>query len=188
MSGARAEGGVRAPRCPPVIVVMGVTGAGKTTVGRALAESLGRAFVDADDFHPAASVEKMRRGTPLTDADRAPWLAALAAVVARHLADGEPAVLACSALKRAYRDALRPPAAAPDAVAFVHLEVSPAVAARRLAQRLGHFMPEALVASQFATLEPLSEALEAAVVVDGTLPVAEVVGRVRNALGCRSRG
>lgn len=166
--------------CPPILVVLGVAGAGKTTVGLALAAALGRAFYDADDYHPPANVDVMRRGVPLTDADRAPWLAALRALLVRCLAEGTPAVLACSALRTAYRAALVPPNARAGDVAFVYLDVTPAVAAARVAARAGHFMPAALVASQFAALEVPSDAVR----VDAALPVADEVARVRRTLGC----
>lgn len=164
---------------PLVIVVMGVAGAGKTTVGRALAESLGWPFHDADDLHPAANVEKMRAGIPLGDADRVPWLAALHELVARLVASGRPGVLACSALRQSYRDALRPVGAPRRAIAFVHLEVVPSVAEQRLATRRGHYMHASLVASQFATLEEPRDALR----LDGELPVPELVSLARRALG-----
>lgn len=165
--------------CPVVLVVMGVAGAGKTTVGRALASALAWEFHDADDFHTAASVARMRRGTPLTDADRAPWLAALGAFVAARVAAGAPAVLACSALREHYRAALVPDGAEA-AVAFVLLDIVPALARARLRSRRGHFMPPSLVASQFRALEPPATALR----VDAALPVPEIVARVRGAFGC----
>jgi gluconokinase len=161
-----------------VIVVMGIAGAGKTTVGRALAESLGCTFHDADDFHPAANVEKMRSGLPLDDADRAPWLATLHDLIARLVANGQPGVLACSALKQSYREALLPHDASRDAVTFVFLDVAPSVAERRLAGRRGHYMQASLVASQIATLETPRDAL----CLDGELPVPELVSRIRRAL------
>jgi gluconokinase len=161
-AGARPPAG-----CPGVIVVMGVAGAGKTTVGRALAASLGRAFHDADDFHPAANVARMRAGIALTDADRAPWLDALRALVARCLTDGTPAVLACSALREAYRSAL-----------------VPVGAERRLAARANHYMPASLLDSQFATLEAPTELSRAALRVDAEWPVDAVVAEVRQAFGC----
>ena len=158
---------------------MGVAGAGKTAVGRALADSLGWSFHDADDFHSRANVAKMRAGTPLTDTDRAPWLATLHALIADHLASGAPMVLACSALRAAYREALRPGGAADARVAFVQLDVPPEVAERRLAARSGHYMPASLVASQFATLEPPRDALR----LDATRPVAELVQQIVDAFG-----
>jgi gluconokinase len=128
------------------LVVMGVSGCGKTTLGRALAERLGAAFVDADDLHPVANVAKMAAGQPLTDADRWPWLD----LVAQALRDRAPVVVACSALRRAYRDRLR---RAGD-VRFLHLAAPQEVIAGRLAARQGHFMPPGLLTSQYATLEP----------------------------------
>ena len=133
------------------IVVMGVSGAGKSTVGTLLAERLGWPFEDGDAFHPPQNVEKMRAGTPLTDEDRWPWLAAIAARIARARAEGTGVVIACSALKRAYRDVLRDGQAD---VRFLHLTGEPAVIMARQAARQGHYMPASLVASQFAALEP----------------------------------
>jgi len=149
------------------VVVMGATGVGKTTVGLALAERLGAPFLDADDLHPAAHVEKMRRGEPLTDDDRWPWLDAVGAWLAAH-PDG---VAACSALRRAYRDRLR--AAASD-LRFLHLVGGAEVLDARLERRTGHFMPASLVASQLDALEPL-EPDEAGLAIDCTLPVDAIV-------------
>ena len=128
---------------------MGVSGAGKSAVGAALAAALGVPFVDGDDLHPEANVARMAAGISLTDADRAPWLERVGAALA---AAPDGLVVACSALKRAYRDAIR--IAVPDA-AFVHLAGSSALLRRRLDARAGHFMPTALLDSQLATLEPL---------------------------------
>lgn len=133
------------------IVVMGVSGCGKSTVGALLAERLGWPFEDGDSFHPPANVEKMRAGTPLTDEDRWPWLAAIAARIASAREGGEGVVVACSALKRSYRDALRDGHAD---IRFLHLTGEPALIMARQAARQGHYMPASLVASQFATLEP----------------------------------
>ncbi|SEP86910.1 gluconokinase [Arthrobacter sp. OV608] len=143
----------------PVIVVMGVCGAGKSTVGAALAERLGAAFVDSDSLHPQANVEKMAAGTPLTDEDRWPWLDLVGAELASDHADG--IVVACSALKRDYRDAIR--AKAPSAL-FVQLQVELPLLQERVAKRPGHFMPASLLTSQLETLEPL-EADEAGLTV-----------------------
>jgi gluconokinase len=165
------------------IVVMGVAGAGKTVVGRALADSLGWTFVDADDFHSPANVERMRRGIALTDADRAPWLAELRRLIARRLAERRPVVLACSALRRGYREELAAGAPERDMVRFVYLDVSPALAARRLERRRGHFMPGALIDSQFAALEEPDDALR----IDGALPVEEIVMRVVRGLDDSAR-
>jgi gluconokinase len=131
------------------IVIMGVSGAGKSTVGGLIAERLGLSFRDADDFHPPANIAKMSAGQPLTDEDRWPWLDAIGAHLAAHRASG--AVVTCSALKRAYRQRLR--AAAPG-LRFIHLHGAEALIVERQAARQGHFMPPSLVASQFATLEP----------------------------------
>ena len=132
------------------VVVMGVSGAGKTTVGIALAERLGLRFVDADDLHPTANVVKMAAGTPLSDDDRWPWLAVVGDTLA---AAPEPGiVIACSALKRSYRDAIR--ARSRDAF-FVHLTAGVEVLRDHLAHREGHFMPASLLGSQLAILEPL---------------------------------
>jgi gluconokinase len=159
-----------------VVVTMGVAGAGKTTVGRLLARELGWTYHDADDFHPPANVEKMRRGEPLTDADRDAWLAALAGVIARHVRDGVPAVVGASALRQRHRERLR--AAAPE-VRFAYLKADPSVLRGRLAGRRGHFFPPSLLDSQLATLEEPAEAL----VVDAARPVPEVVAAIRSGLG-----
>ncbi|GAB2766721.1 gluconokinase [Terrabacter koreensis] len=135
---------------PPLVVVMGVSGSGKTTVGAALAQRLRVPFADADDFHPQANIDKMSAGIPLTDDDRGPWLAIIGEWLAAHADTG--GVVSCSALRRAYREVLT--AAAPQAY-FIHLHGTPQVIAARVAGRPGHFMPAALVESQFATLEPL---------------------------------
>jgi gluconokinase len=132
-----------------IIVVMGVSGSGKTTVGELLAERLGWEFADADEFHSAANVAKMHAGTPLTDADRAAWLRAIAAWIDDHVATGKDGVVTCSALKRAYRDRLRGPG-----VRFVYLEGDRELIAGRMASRRGHFFPATLLDSQFRDLEP----------------------------------
>ncbi len=132
------------------IVLMGVTGAGKTTVGELLAARLAARFAEGDAYHPPANVAKMRAGIPLEDADRWPWLEAIRADLARWMAGGETAVVACSALKRAYRDLLR---RAGPGILFVHLVGPPQLIATRLAGRRGHYMPPGLLPSQLATLE-----------------------------------
>ena len=161
------------------IVVMGVSGSGKSHVGRLLAERLGWAFADADDFHPAANVAKMRSGVPLDDADRGPWLAALAGLLQAARADGQPLVLACSALKRAYRHRLGLPQ---PGIRLVHLTGPAVVLRKRIEQRAGHFMPATLLDSQLATLEPPSED-ERPLVVDVSESAENVVGRLTAALG-----
>lgn len=135
---------------PHVAVVMGVAGTGKSTVGELLADELGVPYAEADAFHPPANIAKMSAGAPLGDRDREPWLDAIGAWAAEHAAVG--GVVSCSALKRAYRDRLR--VAAPG-VFFVHLTGDRSLIAARLEQRRDHFMPSALLDSQFATLEPL---------------------------------
>lgn len=133
---------------PLRLVIMGVSGCGKSSVGAALGARLNIPYRDGDDLHPAANVAKMRAGTPLTDADRWPWLDAVAAA----LRDDAPLIIGCSALRRAYRDRIR--GGAGGAVGFVHLAGSRDLIAARMAQRQGHYMPLALLDSQFATLEP----------------------------------
>jgi gluconokinase len=162
-------------QAPRLLVVMGVSGAGKSTVGEALAVRLGLPYADADAFHPAANVAKMRAGVPLDDDDRAPWLAAIGAWLAGRR---EGAVVSCSALRRAYRDTLREYGGS---LVFVHLDGSAAVVTRRVAQREGHFMPASLVASQLATLEPLASD-EAGLAVPLDWPVERLVDHVAGAV------
>ena len=167
-----------------VIVVMGVAGAGKTTVGRRLAEALGWPFHDGDDHHSDAAVARMRAGEPLDDALRAPWLAALAALVAGHVAAGTSAVLACSALRRAYRGVLRPADAPAGAVRFVFLRAEPALLAQRLDERQGHFFAAPLLESQLATLEaPDAGEPSPTLTLDAGAPVEALVAEVRAAFG-----
>jgi gluconokinase len=154
-----------------LVVVMGVTGSGKSTVGVALAGRLDVPFADADDFHSPENVAKMRAGVPLDDVDRLPWLRSIGEWLAEHRAGG--AVVTCSALKRSYRDILREKA--PDIV-FLHLDGDMEVVRRRVVGRPGHFMPESLVQSQFDALEPLQED-ENGVVMPLDLPVGEIVDR-----------
>ncbi|GAA0466336.1 gluconokinase [Streptomyces sp. NPDC046215] len=153
---------MQAPHTPHVVAVMGVSGTGKTTVGPLVAHALGVPYAEGDDFHPPANIAKMASGTPLDDADRAPWLDAVGTWA--HSRAGLGGVVSCSALKRAYRDRLR--AAAPGIV-FLHLTGDRELIAGRMAARKGHFMTARLLDSQFATLEPLG-ADEAGVAVDVT--------------------
>ena len=132
-----------------IVVVCGAAGVGKTTIGRLLAHELAWEFYDADDFHPAANIEKMKAGIPLTDEDRRPWLDRLRQLVKRCLAAHENAVVACSALKRAYRERL----CVNEEVQIVFLRASRARVSEHLQQRRGHFMPAALLGSQFTDLE-----------------------------------
>ncbi|AWB86981.1 gluconokinase [Mycetocola zhujimingii] len=166
------------------IIVMGVSGSGKSTIGALIAGALGVPFVDGDALHPRSNIEKMAGGHPLEDADRWPWLA----LVGRTLADADGAggmVIACSALRRAYREAILE--SAPHA-RFVHLDGSRDVLASRLEGRSGHFMPPSLLDSQFATLEPLARD-EPGIVVDIDRPVAAIVddavARIRAGEGIR---
>lgn len=163
-----------------VVVLMGVAGAGKTTVGRRLADVLGWTFADADAYHSPANVARMRRGEGLTDAERAPWLASLAALVADHVARCAPLVLACSALRRGYRATLAPVALG-DAVRFAYLRVSPATLAARLATRPAHYAPPALLASQLETLEEPAPG-EDVLTLDGEQPVDALVDAIVRAL------
>ncbi|WP_375422996.1 gluconokinase [uncultured Friedmanniella sp.] len=158
------------------LVVMGVAGSGKTTVAELLAGSLGWTLAEADEFHSAANVARMAAGTPLTDADRAPWLASLRSWI--NAVDGD-VVLTCSALRRCYRDVLR---RADARVRFVHLDGTPATLAGRMAVRSGHFMPTTLLSSQLETLEPL-EPDEDGVVVDIDGSPDQVAARAAAALG-----
>ena len=136
------------------IIVMGVSGCGKTTVAELIARNLSLAFRDGDSFHPPANIAKMKDGIALTDEDRGPWLAAIAGWIADNRERGETVVLACSALKRAYRDRLRD---GHGDVRFIYLTGSKAQIAARLATRKGHYMPPSLLDSQLATLEPPGE-------------------------------
>jgi gluconokinase len=158
-----------------IVIVMGVVGAGKTTVGRLLAEQLGGEFADADDFHPAANVEKIRNGIALNDDDRAPWLNSLHAAIAGWIADKHDVVLACSALKSSYRRELE---VGPD-VRFVYLKGSASEIAERLRSRHGHFADEKILASQFADLEEP----EGAVTVEISSPPQQIVAEIRERLG-----
>jgi gluconokinase len=156
-----------------IVVVMGVTGAGKTTVGRLLARALGCEFLDADDYHPAANVAKMRAGEPLTDEDRAPWLARLNELLQARAAGG--AVLACSALKQRYRDRLL--AGVPEG-RLVYLRGTKALIAARLEARRGHYMNPALLDSQFAALEEPADAIVADIGATPEAIAAAVLGRL----------
>jgi len=170
-------------RTTPVhVVVMGVSGTGKSTIATGLAAELALLLAEGDDFHPAANVAKMSAGEPLTDDDRAPWLDALAAWTAARHREGVSTVLTCSALRRRYRDRLR--AAVPEVPTyFVHLVGSAEVLRRRMAGR-EHFMPASLLASQLDTLEQL-EPDEVGIVVDTDLPVAEVIAAATDWLRVR---
>ncbi|WSQ08824.1 gluconokinase [Streptomyces sp. NBC_01231] len=172
--------GAGAGQRPPIVLVLGVTGSGKTTVGKAVAELLHLPFVEGDDFHPAANVAKMSAGRALDDADREPWLRALADRVRHSVEAGEGLVVACSALKRAYRDGLR--AAARGRLWCLYLALDRDTAWDRVSRRTGHFMPARLVDSQFETLEPL-EPDEPGMTMDATADLPTQLTRVRAAVG-----
>jgi gluconokinase len=159
------------------VVVMGVSGSGKTTIGRLLARSLGWTFVDADDLHPEANVAKMHAGIPLDDADRRPWLEAIRRRLEAARDAGEDVVLACSALKHSYQQYLE--AIDPEALRYVFLTGPEELIAARLAKRRGHFMNPGLLQSQYATLEPPDDALR----VDVSPSPDEVVANARAKLG-----
>jgi gluconokinase len=153
-----------------IIVLMGVSGSGKTTVGKLLASRLGWEFIEGDDVHPPANKEKMSRGEPLDDSDREPWLAALAEMLRERIRSGQNAILASSALKDAYRRRLQ---VGPE-VRLVYLKAMPEEIARRLERRRGHFFPPNLLKSQFEALEEPSDAL----VVDAARPPENIVEEI----------
>jgi gluconokinase len=158
-----------------VIILMGVAGSGKTTVGRELARELGWKFYDGDDFHPRSNVEKMSRGIPLDDADRAPWLERLWELIESCLARGEDAVLACSALKESYRRTL----VVDDGVKLVYLKGDRELLLERLSERHGHFMKPEMLDSQLATLEEPQHALT----VDINETPEEIAAKIREQFG-----
>ncbi len=160
-----------------IVVLMGVTGTGKSTVGKLLAGALGWTFVEGDDFHPAANVEKMRRGIPLNDNDRRPWLDAIRHRLDEAVDRGENVVLACSALKHRYQHYLE--SHDPEAIRFVYLSGSRETLRQRLAGRQGHFMNPALLESQFEALEPPDEAIT----VDIEHSPRDIAAEIRTRLG-----
>jgi gluconokinase len=164
-----------------IVVVCGVAGVGKTTIGRLLAQELGWEFYDADNFHPAANIEKMKAGIPLTDEDRWPWLDRLRQLIERCLAAQENAVVACSALKRAYRDRLR----VTEEVRFVFLRASRPQVAGQLQRRRGHFMPATLLDSQLTDLEE-PQADEYALMVDVKGLPRDVTSLIKTKLSLQS--
>jgi gluconokinase len=163
---------------PTCIVVMGVSGSGKTTVAERLAARLGCQYEEGDDHHPAANVEKMHAGIPLDDDDRRPWLEDLARWIGEREAASQNSVLTCSALKRSYRDLLR---TGNESVWFAHVAVPQDVLAKRLEARQGHYMPASLLTSQLTTLEPLQPE-EPGITVPGTGEPDEVVAEILDAL------
>ena len=164
---------------PQFVIVMGVSGSGKTTIATALAHRLGWDFAEGDDFHPAANVEKMAHGVPLTDKDRWPWLRAIGAWMDQHAREGRSAVITCSALKRAYRDLL---VEGRERVRFCDIDVPAQELQRRLAARTGHYMPASLLPSQLAALQPLDPD-EPGVVVHAHGDPQEVVAEAFEKLG-----
>ena len=167
---------------PTVILLMGVSGSGKSTTGRNLSRLLGWPFSDADDFHPPENIRKMKSGRPLDDSDREPWLAAIASYIDERRRAGKPAIVSCSALKRRYRQALI--AGKPD-VALVFLSGTKAIIGERLSRRKGHFMPPSLLDSQFAALET-PEPDEGPLVVSIALSPRRVVETITQGLGLGS--
>ncbi|AVH24187.1 gluconokinase [Nocardia cyriacigeorgica] len=168
--------GVERGRVTPVLVVMGVSGSGKSTVARLLAEKLGWDMLEGDDLHPEANVAKMASGTPLTDDDRWPWLRSIASWIDTRQSARRPGIVTCSALKRSYRDVLRR-----DGVIFVHLSGNTEQIRDRIGHRAGHFMPASLLQSQVDTLEPLEPDENGIVVEIGRPPeeeVAEVIAQL----------
>lgn len=155
-----------------VIIIMGVTGSGKTTVGRLLAAKLQWKFYEGDDFHPAANIEKLRQGAPLSDEDRLPWLMAISNTIRGVIDRGENAVVTCSALKEKYRQVLR----INSAVVLIYLQAEAELIEDRLKHRTGHFMNPALIHSQFETLEEPEFALQ----IDARLPPEEIVGTIKD--------
>ncbi len=168
-----------APVAPTSVVVMGVSGSGKSTVAAGLAERLEWDFAEGDDFHPEANVEKMRSGRPLDDDDRWPWLRTLAAWIGEHEKAGTSVVVTCSALKRSYRDLLRE---GHPSVWFAHVTVDAELLRQRVERRTGHYMPSSLLESQLATLEPL-QADEPGASISGAGEPGEVVSQLLSALG-----
>ena len=173
-------------KAPCALIVMGVSGSGKSTIAEALGERLGWRFEDGDSFHPKSNVEKMRAGHPLTDEDRWPWLNAIADEIARACSNGERIIIACSALKHAYREVLL---RGRDDVRFVFLKGTQELIADRLAHRKGHFMPPGLLTSQFNTLEPpeASEHVITASIDESVEQIVDVIVRQLKIDGGKSR-
>lgn len=170
-----AESVAHVPPAPQAVVLMGVAGCGKTTVGQLLAAQLGWEFRDADEFHPAANIAKMSAGVPLTDDDRAPWLAAIRRHLETSLAAGRSTVVTCSALRQRYRDAL---ITDPQRVHLVHLTGSFDLILGRMERRTDHFMKPGMLRSQFEALEPPADALA----VDIAHPPQDIVAAIRQRL------
>lgn len=184
MTAAEAEDGTRHEPPPVALIVMGVSGSGKSSVAKALAERLGWRFEEGDQLHPPANVEKMRAGVPLTDEDRVPWLETIARILETWRVTGEHGVVTCSALKRAYRQTIT---GTHENARFVHLTGSFELLQGRINARKGHYMPASLLRSQFDTLEPPGPD-EDAIVVDVEPPVAAIVEAVLDDLGLGAVG
>lgn len=167
------------------IVVLGVSGCGKTTVGKLLAPPLGAAFLEGDDYHSSANIAKMRAGRPLDDVDRWPWLEKIGVAIAEHMDQGRSVVAACSALRRAYREALAK--AARRELIFVHLTIDQAKLAARIQARQQHFMPVSLLESQLATLEPLAPDEQGTEIAE-TGSVRQTVAAIERWLKLRAEG
>lgn len=168
---------------PPMhLIIMGVSGSGKTTIATALSERLGWVYAEADEFHSAENITRMSQGIPLTDEDRAPWLESIARWISDKSAKGESTIVTCSALKRRYRDVL---AGADGDVRFVHLLGDLEIIRSRMTTRIGHFMPESLLPSQVSTLEPLQEDEQGLIVENVGTPV-DVTDSIMAGLGLRA--
>jgi gluconokinase len=165
---------------PQAVVLMGVAGSGKTAVGMQVARKLDWIFLDADNFHPPANIEKMKHGIPLNDQDRAPWLQRLHDELQHQMAEGHSVILACSALKESYREVLRDEVSPPK---FVYLDVDPETIRERLGHRTAHFFPKELMESQFAALEEPKDAI----IIDARKPLEVVVDRVIHTLTAFSK-
>ncbi len=157
-----------------VLVIMGVVGSGKTTVGTLLAHKLGWGFADADDFHPAENIQKISHGVPLTDGDRAPWLQAMRNAIQQWQREGKNVILACSALKHSYREELRA-----GNVRFVYLKGDAPLIARRLHARRGHFATDSILESQFADLQEPCDALAVSIAQTPEAIVAEIIDKLK---------
>ncbi len=164
------------PKSPLAVIFMGVAGTGKTTIGRRFADAVGARFFEGDDYHSPENVEKMRRGIPLTDEDRAPWLMALRRIIEDSLANGQVAVVTCSALKASYRTTLK---GNDQRVRFVFLTATPQVLEARLLKRQGHFLNPSLLADQLRVLEPPADALT----VDSDRKPEEIVEELLKTFG-----
>lgn len=168
---------------PPMhLIIMGVSGSGKTTIATALSERLGWVYAEADEFHSAENITRMSQGIALTDEDRAPWLESIARWISDKSAKGESTIVTCSALKRRYRDVL---AGADGDVRFVHLLGDLEIIRSRMTTRIGHFMPESLLPSQVSTLEPLQEDEQGLIVENVGTPV-DVTDSIMAGLGLRA--